>query len=108
MKPIFKISLFLYAALLLAPGALKSAHIFADHQHFFCDHSSDSHIHQKSTDCDLFSFQQHSFLAFELFSPEAIEPERYFFISSHVYSFVFKYHYSNYLLRGPPTASAFC
>lgn len=107
MNPISKLGLLFYAALLLAPGALKSAHIFAEHQHVFCDHSSEDHIHQDSLECNLFSFQQHSFPTLdskplEFFTPEA-ESEVY----SFNYIFLFDQPCDSIYLRGPPTVSLF-
>ena len=105
MKPILKISLFLYVALLLTPGALKSAHIFADHQHFFCDHSADSHFHQKNVECDLFSVHQHIFPGLDLFSYKLIVPEEFAFTPSYFNSIIYDRACTTISLRGPPTVS---
>lgn len=102
MRPILKISLFLYVALLLAPGALQSAHIFANHQHVFCDHSADSHIHQSGVDCELFNFQQHSFLDLQLTSLSFPDPEEFFFTPVQETSLLPNRHILNLSLRGPP------
>lgn len=105
MKPILKISLFIYVALLLAPGVLRSAHIFADHQHVFCDHSSEEHIHQTNTDCDVFHLQQHSFPGLELFIYEFIVPQVHNSTSGYASGFIIDQHCSNISLRGPPRLS---
>lgn len=105
MKPIQKISLILYVALLLAPGVLRSAHIFADHQHEFCDHSADEHLHQENTECDLFNFQQHIFPGLELLNFEIVLPEIHHSTSSYAGSFIIDQHCLNITLRGPPSFS---
>lgn len=102
MKPILKISLVFFIALLLTPGALKSAHIFAGHQHFFCDHSTESHIHQKNAECDLLSLHQQLFPGLDLFTFEFPVLEEYCYTPRYFQSFIFDRHYSNISVRGPP------
>ena len=74
-KEIAKYGLGLFVALLLLPGLLKTAHIFASHQHIFCDHYAENHIHQASVDCDIFHFQQSTFPSAELFALNLFVPE---------------------------------
>ena len=102
MRPIHKIGLLFFAALLLMPGALWSAHIFADHQHVYCDHASDEHIHQKTLDCDIFNLQQHSFLAVDPVHFEPFVPEWEFNPASPAYHFLIGHFSGSTFLRGPP------
>jgi len=105
MRAIQKIGLLLFVALLLMPGALRSAHIFADHQHIYCDHHSQEHLHQKIVDCDIFNLQQHGFLAVDLLNFEAFVLEEKFNPVSSEYHFLIGHYSASTSLRGPPMES---
>ncbi|WP_424493567.1 hypothetical protein [Salinimicrobium sp. GXAS 041] len=102
MKFITKYGLIFLISLLLFPAAVKLAHVFANHEHAYCNHYSESHFHKKTLDCELFKFQQAAFSLGAIFTYKLYEPEygntkpvsAYFFLSDHQ-----KLPFS---LRGPP------
>ena len=105
MRPIQKIGQLLFVALLLMPGALRSAHIFADHQHIYCDHASKEHLHQKIVDCDIFHLQQYGFLAVDLLPFEPFGLEEKFKPANSAYTFLIGHYSASTSLRGPPMES---
>lgn len=103
MKALKDVLLFFFAALLLFPSSVKLAHFFANHQHIYCDHYTDSHFHQKNADCDLFQFQQVpvvslDFLSFEPYSEEIKSGK-----PVSPYNFLSDYQKLCFELRGPPS-----
>lgn len=104
MKAIKHFALILFASLLLFPSAVKLAHFFANHQHIYCDHYTDSHFHQKALDCDLFQFQQTPLLSLDLFSFEPFREEITNTGFLPIYCFLSEYQKLPFALRGPPAA----
>ena len=102
VKVFQKIGFVFLTALLLMPGALVSAHIFADHQHVYCDHHSEEHLHQKVVDCDIFNLQQHGFLGVDLLQFEPFVPEEQFSPVNSEYHFLIGHFSASTSLRGPP------
>lgn len=102
MRPIQKIGLWFFAALLLVPGILRSAHIFADHQHFYCDHSSEQHLHKEVVDCDIFLLQQPGFVGEELFQFRVLEFQTFLEPVASAYHFLIAHYSGSTSLRGPP------
>ena len=105
MKALTKTGLILFALLLIFPSAVKLAHFFANHEHTYCNHYSDSHFHQENPDCDLFEFQQTSFLGCDFQRFEPFQPEVVTLHTDLFYEFVSDYQKLPYELRGPPALS---
>lgn len=91
------------ASLLLFPSAVKLAHVFANHQHTYCNHYSESHFHQKNLDCQLSSFHQAPFSFPGFINYKVYEPEIQNSGFDHIYFFLSEYQKLPFSLRGPPT-----
>lgn len=57
------------------PSAVELAHVFVGHQHNFCDHYAESHIHQDNFDCELLTFQHSLYSSADFFSYMHFLPE---------------------------------
>lgn len=102
MKALQKLFSVFLVFLLVFPASVEFAHIFAGHEHHFCNHNSDSHFHQNNQECSLFHFQHNSYSSpeFVSFQPLAVTYEErkdelhYQFLSTEVSLHFFR--------RGPP------
>ena len=89
-------------SLLLFPSAVKLAHVFANHEHAYCNHYSESHFHEKILDCELFKFQQAPFSSGVIFTYEPYEPENQYTKPVSAYFFISDHQKLPFSLRGPP------
>lgn len=104
MKVWQKILVMLCTGLILFPSAVDLAHVFSGHKHDFCNHYAESHVHQKTIDCELFHFQKQIFSLPPVYTETFVDaalpvrpPKReYLYISAFQ-----KLHFS---LRAPPAA----
>ena len=94
-------TLFLVWTLLL-PSAVKSMHIFENHQHEVCYGESDAHFHTLDIDCEFYNFK--------INVPYTL-PEKGIVLSFYPdiknaiiseYSFLSGYQTLHFSLRGPP------
>lgn len=102
MKPISKYMFSFLAVLLVFPSAVKLAHVFADHEHYYCEQYSDSHFHQSPFDCDLNEFQQVSLNSVEFQDYTIFQPPIERSQPSTTYDFLSEYQKLSFNLRGPP------
>ena len=105
MRVLMKIGLILFTSLLLFPSTVSLGHFFANHEHTYCNHYSDSHFHQENPDCDLFKFQQTSLLGCDFQQFEPYPPAVSTLRTNLFYEFVSDYQKLPYELRGPPHLS---
>tara|TARA_R110002049_G_scaffold38978_2_gene120348 strand:+ start:5837 stop:6169 length:333 start_codon:yes stop_codon:yes gene_type:complete len=99
---IFKTIALSLALIVLAPVAVKFAHVFTHHNHKVCQDNSTTHFHQIDFDCNFYKFKLNNhtplvFQNYDFFIPKAAHAE----IISY-YFFLNKYQQLHYLLRGPP------
>lgn len=104
MKLVIRYGLILLSALLVFPSVVKVAHIFADHEHYSCDHYSDSHFHKEIPDCDIFTFQQSPTSSFSLGTYELVAPDAGEILPQNSYCFLNEHQELSFALRGPPSA----
>ena len=105
MKALSRIFAIFLVLLLNFPVSVEFAHIFAGHEHHYCNHYADSHFHQNNQECSLFHFHHNAFSSPEFLSFEPVSPllhqeeneTTYYFLSTR-----FSFHF---LLRGPPANS---
>lgn len=102
MRAIKQISLIFLTNLLLFPSAVKLEHFFSNHQHVYCDHNADSHLHQETLNCDLFKFQQTPIASLGLPNFEFLQEETESRQPVSAYHFLSEYQKSPFGLRGPP------
>lgn len=102
-KAVSQYAVILLALLLVFPSTVKLAHLFAEHEHVYCNHYADSHFHQEVVDCDLFKFQQTPLALFGINNCEAFSPERQNSKPVSFYQFLSDYQKLPFELRGPPS-----
>jgi hypothetical protein len=102
MQVFYKYSVILLIGLLSFPSVVELTHVFAGHEHNFCEHYSDSHFHQKNEVCSLFHFQKNTFsevefLSFTPFVTRLVKEK-----DTNNYRFLSTTREVDLLLRGPP------
>lgn len=102
MRSLQKYGLIFLAFLLIFPVTVKSAHVFLEHEHIYCEHYSDSHFHKKNLDCELFKFQQLPFPSFETSNFQINIPETGKLQPISSYAFLNEHQQLAFALRGPP------
>ncbi|MCY2687093.1 hypothetical protein [Salinimicrobium sp. TH3] len=102
MKLWQKITLVLFTGLILFPSAVDFAHVFAGHQHYYCNHYAEAHFHEKSVDCEIIHLQHNSFSipAINLWVLHTPEVDKTSAGKDYIYLSTFqKLHFA---LRAPP------
>jgi type III secretory pathway component EscR len=99
---IFKALALSLALIVLAPVAVKFAHVFSHHNHKVCQDNSTTHFHEIDVDCNFYKFKLNNntplvFTDYDFFIPKKEHSE----IISH-YFFLSKYQQLHVSLRGPP------
>lgn len=98
----FRLLSFILLVGLLAPSAVKIAHIFEHHKHVVCLGEDSTHIHQVDLDCQFHDFQlNNNFLVAINYCSFHIENEIQSQIISQ-YHFISDYQRLPFSLRGPP------
>lgn len=105
MKPVSRICVLFFMALLLLPDGIRIAHVLADHEHFVCENYSENHFHKVDLDCELCDFQKASFPLVKLFEGEPYIAQKEHSKVKSTYYFLEQYQALSFALRGPPTIS---
>lgn len=92
----------LLTGVLTFPSAVEFAHVFAGHQHNYCDHYSDSHFHQDNVECEIISYHKTYYPSVEFFSYSVFFPETVVEKSNRTYHFLSTYQPLTFSQRGPP------
>ncbi|MEG9326738.1 hypothetical protein SAMN04488034_102435 [Salinimicrobium catena] len=92
----------LLTGILSFPSAVELAHVFTGHQHNFCNHYSESHIHQDNLDCELLTFQHSIYSSAEFVSFTHFLPGIHVEKTSREYCILSTHEPLPYGQRGPP------
>lgn len=87
---------------LLLPSAVKSMHIFENHQHEVCYGEVDAHFHTLDIDCEFYNFKINIPFTFPENAPVLIPYIEIKGIITSDYSFLSEYQRLHFSLRGPP------
>lgn len=87
---------------LLAPTAVKFAHIFANHHHDICSGEKSTHLHELNIDCDFYKFNLSPTYTFTYFNFTLFVPKEQPLKIVSQYHFLSKYQRLQTSLRGPP------
>ena len=102
MKLWQKMFLIVFAGLIIFPSAVDLAHVFSGHNHDFCNHYAESHIHENNVDCELVHFQKKSFSYTPLFTWTPQELEIFLPPIQRDYLHIITFQKLHFSLRAPP------
>lgn len=105
MKAFAKLGVILFIGLLFFPSSVEFAHIFVGHEHEVCANDSDTHLHEKNVDCELFSFQKVRFSYPDLFNYTLVSPEITTLDPEAPYLFLNTIEIHAFKQRGPPAST---
>lgn len=106
MKALTKLGIILFVGLLWFPSTVEFAHIFVGHEHEICKNHSETHLHGKNVDCELFSFQKENFSYPELFKYSLLSPDFNPSEQEAQYLFLNTITIHAFKQRGPPGKSS--
>lgn len=99
---VFKILTFLLVLTLLAPSAIKLAHVFEHHEHEVCIGNETTHIHKVDLDCEFQKFNINTHYLFTSNYAELFETVLYNNAQLLTYKFLNNHRPLSFSLRGPP------
>lgn len=93
------------SAALLLPSVISISHMYAHEKIVVCDTYQDTHLHNKTIDCELCKLHSTPFFSFEIQNFNLLQPlviNKKFFNS---YLFLSDYQKLPFELRGPPVSA---
>jgi len=99
---VFRITAILLLLSVLAPSAVKLAHVFENHQHEVCLGEQKAHFHSLDLDCEFYKFKLNNQFAVTFNESELFSAEINQDYIELLYSFKQEHQHLSFSLRAPP------
>jgi len=96
-------SCYILSVALLAPYAVKLAHVFENHKHEICIDYQKTHFHEFDVDCEFYKFKINNPFTITFNDIEFNEIKELNALNFEIYSFKYYHQQLSFSLRAPPS-----